>query len=39
MHSYGLKIHDPNDVEEGKAILEGLKNIDRQDWEAQQQQK
>jgi hypothetical protein len=36
MHSYGLKPWDLDDVEEGKRIVEGLKAIDRQDWEDEQ---
>jgi hypothetical protein len=39
MHSYGLKPSDPDDVEEGKRIVEGLKAIDKQDWEEKQAEK
>ena len=36
MHSYGLKPWDLGDVEEGKSIVEGFKEIHRQDWEEEQ---
>lgn len=36
MHSYGLKPWNPDDVEEGKRIVEAFKEGDKQDWEEQQ---
>jgi hypothetical protein len=34
MHSYGLKPWNTDDVEEGKQIVEAMKEHDRRDWEA-----
>jgi hypothetical protein len=34
--SYGLKMFNHEDVEEAKAILDGFRKIDQQDWEAKQ---
>jgi len=39
MRSYGLKEYDLDDVEEGKAILQAMKDADRADWEAEYSQK
>ncbi|KAI0327214.1 hypothetical protein GY45DRAFT_1327915 [Cubamyces sp. BRFM 1775] len=39
MHSYGLKPWDYDDVQEGKAIIEGFRKRDRQDWEEAQKNK
>ena len=36
MHSYGLKIHNMDDVEEGKAIIQGFREQDRYEWEQSQ---
>ena len=32
--SYGLKMHDDEELEEGKAILSGLREAAQRDWEA-----
>ena len=29
MQSYGLRVYEPDDIEEAKAILRGLKEVDR----------
>jgi hypothetical protein len=39
MASYGLKIHDDEQLAEGKAILEGLRQCAQHDWEAKQRRK
>lgn len=39
MQSHGLKHTDLDDVEEGKAILAKLKELDRYDWEEEQKGK
>lgn len=36
MASYGLKTWNPDDVEEGKQILQAFKDNDRRDWEEAQ---
>lgn len=36
MQSYGLKPWNLDDVEEGKQIVEKMKEIDRLEWEEQQ---
>ncbi|KAL2067756.1 hypothetical protein VTL71DRAFT_15852 [Oculimacula yallundae] len=33
--SYGLKMHNDEDVEEGKAILKGLRDGEQKEWEEQ----
>ncbi|EAU89475.2 hypothetical protein CC1G_07701 [Coprinopsis cinerea okayama7 len=39
MHSHGLKPWDLDDVEEGKRIVEGIKEGHRLDWEEEQKNK
>ncbi len=39
MHSHGLKTNDLDDVEEGKAIIQAFKDVDRADFEEQKAQK
>lgn len=36
MHSYGLKPSNLDDVEEGKQIVEQMKENDKMDWEEKQ---
>lgn len=38
MHSYGLKPYDHNDIQEGKAIIEGFREQDRYEWEQKQKE-
>ncbi|RAH49384.1 uncharacterized protein BO95DRAFT_511747 [Aspergillus brunneoviolaceus CBS 621.78] len=37
--SYGLKIHDPEDLAEAKQIMQGLRDMDQEEWEKKQKQK
>ena len=37
MHSYGLRLYEPDDVEESKAILRGLMEHDRLDRERERE--
>ncbi|KZP34382.1 hypothetical protein FIBSPDRAFT_942511 [Athelia psychrophila] len=39
LNSYGLKIHTPEDVEEGKNIIQAFRDRDRYEWEAKQKAK
>lgn len=39
MHSYGLKHFNPDDVEEGKRIIQGFRDLDRFEWEEAQKTK
>ena len=36
MHSHGLKPWNDDDVQEGKAIVQAMKEMDKQDWEEEQ---
>ena len=36
MHSYGLKPWNDDDIQEGKAIIEGFRQQDRYEWEQEQ---
>lgn len=38
MHSYGLKPSDHDDIQEGKAIIEGFREQDRYEWEQAQEE-
>jgi len=38
MHSHGLKTYDHNDIQEGKAIIEGFREQDRYEWEQSQKE-
>ncbi|TFK65391.1 hypothetical protein BDN72DRAFT_845615 [Pluteus cervinus] len=38
MVSHGLKPYDPDDVMEGKAILDAFKEADRYEWEEKQKE-
>lgn len=39
MHSYGLKPWDHDDIQEGKAIIQGFRDQDRYEWaQAQKEQ-
>ncbi|RAL11129.1 uncharacterized protein BO97DRAFT_406361 [Aspergillus homomorphus CBS 101889] len=37
--SYGLNIHNPDDLEETMAILKGLRDMDQKAWEERQMAK
>jgi hypothetical protein len=39
MHSHGLKTWNLDDVEEGKQIVEQMKENDKMDWEEEQAEK
>ncbi|PYI27215.1 hypothetical protein BP00DRAFT_429560 [Aspergillus indologenus CBS 114.80] len=36
---YGKKIHDQEDLEETRAILKALRDMDQEDWEERQAEK
>jgi hypothetical protein len=39
MQSYGLKMHNDDDIQEAKGIIEGFRQVDQANYEARQQEK
>ena len=39
MHMHGLKSWDHDDIQEGKRIIEAMREADRQEWEEEQRRK
>jgi len=39
MRSYGLKPWDHDDIQEGKRIIQGMRDGDRWEWEEEQREK
>jgi len=39
MHSYGLKPWDHDDIQEGKRIIQGMRDGDKRYWEEEQRAK